>query len=204
VGAIRVHEFVTLDGVIGTPTFTFDYGFDLAMGGAIADAMGGSDGILLGRTTYQMFEPAWSTWTAADDPGAPFMNDTTKWLTKRGDQACRRCLQPLLTSPAIRRDTTAVLRAIAADPGVLTRVAEQLPGFTRPALIAWAAHDRVMPPEHGRRLAKLLPDARHVEIPDSYTLIPLDQPAPLARELRAFIRDTPPPAEGTSGPGNSR
>jgi pimeloyl-ACP methyl ester carboxylesterase len=126
------------------------------------------------------------------------------WLTKRGDQACRRCLQPLLTSPAIRRDTTAALRAIAADPGVLTRVATQLPGFTRPALIAWAARDRVMPPEHGRRLAKLLPDARHVEIPDSYTLIPLDQPALLARELRTFIRETPLPAAGTSDAANSR
>ena len=68
-GAIRVHEFMTLDGVIGEPTFTFEFGFDPAMGEAIAGAMGGCDGILLGRTTYQMFEPAWSTRTAAQDPG---------------------------------------------------------------------------------------------------------------------------------------
>ena len=79
-GAIRVHEFMTLDGVIDTPTFTFEYGFDPAMGEAIAGAMGGCDGILLGRTTYQMLEPAWSTRTAADDPGAPFMNDTMKYV----------------------------------------------------------------------------------------------------------------------------
>jgi dihydrofolate reductase len=79
-GAIRVHEFMTLDGVIDEPTFTFDYGFDPAMGEAIAGAMGGSDGILLGRTTYQMFESAWSTRTAADDPGVPFMNDTMKYV----------------------------------------------------------------------------------------------------------------------------
>jgi dihydrofolate reductase len=79
-GAIRVHEFITLDGVIDTPTFTFEYGFDPAMGEAIAGAMGGCDGILLGRNTYQMFEPAWSTRTAADDPGAPFMNDTMKYV----------------------------------------------------------------------------------------------------------------------------
>jgi dihydrofolate reductase len=79
-GAIRVHEFMTLDGVIDAPTFTFDYGFDPAMGEAIGGAMGGCDGILLGRTTYQMFEPAWSTRTAADDPGAPFMNDTMKYV----------------------------------------------------------------------------------------------------------------------------
>src|SRR4029079_3367803 len=37
-------------------------------------------GILLGRTTYQMFEPAWSTRTAAEDPGAPFFTDTTKYV----------------------------------------------------------------------------------------------------------------------------
>src|SRR5580700_2898902 len=79
-GAIRVHEFMTLDGVISEPTFTFEFGFDPAMGGAIAGAMGGSTGILLGRTTYEMFEPAWSPRTAEEDPGAPFMNDTMKYV----------------------------------------------------------------------------------------------------------------------------
>jgi pimeloyl-ACP methyl ester carboxylesterase len=43
-----------------------------------------------------------------------------------------------------------------------------------------------MPPEHGRRLADLLPQGRPVEIPDSYTLIPLDQPARLAEVIREF------------------
>ena len=42
-----------------------------------------------------------------------------------------------------------------------------------------------MPPEHGRRLADLFPQGRLVEIPDSYTLIPLDQPARLAEAMRA-------------------
>src|SRR2546423_14111566 len=28
VGSIQVHEFMSLDGVIDTPTWTFDYGFD--------------------------------------------------------------------------------------------------------------------------------------------------------------------------------
>jgi pimeloyl-ACP methyl ester carboxylesterase len=55
-------------------------------------------------------------------------------------------------------------------------------------LVVWAAEDRVMPPEHGRRLAQLLPDATHVEIADSYTLVPLDQPAELARHVREFSR----------------
>jgi dihydrofolate reductase len=42
--------------------------------------MGGSRAILLGRRTYEMFAPSWSARTAAEDPGAPFMNDTPKYV----------------------------------------------------------------------------------------------------------------------------
>jgi dihydrofolate reductase len=80
VGAILVHEFMSFDGVIDAPTWTFDYGFDPKMGEAIFAVTARSGGILLGRTTYEMFEPAWSTRTADDDPGAPFFNDTTKYV----------------------------------------------------------------------------------------------------------------------------
>jgi dihydrofolate reductase len=71
---------MSLDGVIDAPTWTFDYGFDPKMGEAIGAFTEGSGGILLGRTTYEMFEPAWSTRTVEDDPGAPFFNDTTKYV----------------------------------------------------------------------------------------------------------------------------
>jgi dihydrofolate reductase len=80
VGEIHVHEFMSLDGVIDTPTWTADYGFDPQMGEAIGALTARSGGILLGRTTYEMFEPSWSTRTAEDDPGAPFFNDTTKYV----------------------------------------------------------------------------------------------------------------------------
>jgi dihydrofolate reductase len=80
VGAIHAHEFMSLDGVIDAPTWTFDYGFDPRMAEAIGAVTGRSRGILLGRTTYEMFEPAWSTRTVEDDPGAPFFNDTTKYV----------------------------------------------------------------------------------------------------------------------------
>ena len=79
-GAILVHEFATLDGVIEAPTWTFDFGFDPKMGEAIAELTGRSGAILLGRNTYEMFEPAWSTRTEEDDPGAPFFNDTQKYV----------------------------------------------------------------------------------------------------------------------------
>jgi len=79
-GTIRAHEFISLDGVIDTPSWTFDFGFDPKMGDAIAKVTAGCDGILLGRTTYEMFEPTWSERTVEQDPGAPFFNDTTKYV----------------------------------------------------------------------------------------------------------------------------
>jgi hypothetical protein len=50
------------------------------MGEAIGGMTAESKAILLGRTTFEMFAPAWSTRTADDDPGAPFFNDTRKYL----------------------------------------------------------------------------------------------------------------------------
>jgi dihydrofolate reductase len=79
-GEIHVHEFMSLDAVIDAPTWTAGSGFDPKMGEAIGAVTQRCRGILLGRTTYQMFEPAWSTRTVDDDPGAPFFNDTTKYV----------------------------------------------------------------------------------------------------------------------------
>ena len=79
-GKIAAHEFVSLDGVYENPAWTFDYGFDPKMGETIGAITAESKAILLGRTTYEMFYPAWSTRTADDDPGAPFFNDTKKYV----------------------------------------------------------------------------------------------------------------------------
>ena len=65
---------------IDAPTWTFDYGWDPRMGDALAAVTGRCQAILLGRTTYEMFEPAWSTRTVEDDPGAPAFNGTTKYV----------------------------------------------------------------------------------------------------------------------------
>jgi pimeloyl-ACP methyl ester carboxylesterase len=108
------------------------------------------------------------------------------WLTRRGDAATARWVQPVMRRPGIRRDAVRTLRAAAADARHLREAAERLPAFDRPALVVWASEDRVMPPEHGRRLADLLPQGKLVEIDDSYTLIPLDQPARLAAIIREF------------------
>ena len=108
------------------------------------------------------------------------------WLTMRGDAATARWVKPVMTQPEIRRDAVRAIRAGTANPQLLVEAAECLPGFDHPALVVWARGDRVMPREHGRRLAELLPQARLAEVDDSYTLIPLDQPARLAQIIREF------------------
>jgi pimeloyl-ACP methyl ester carboxylesterase len=112
------------------------------------------------------------------------------WLTMRGDAATARWIKPVLKQREIRRDTVRVLRGIATQRHLMLDAAECLPSFDRPALVVWASQDRVMPPEHGRRLADLLPQARLVEIPDSYTLIPLDQPARLVEAIQQFTHES--------------
>lgn len=79
-GKIAVHEFVSLDGVFEDPRWTAPFGFDEAMGRAIGELTSASEGILLGRRTFEMFAPAWSTRRPEDDPGVPFFNDTTKYV----------------------------------------------------------------------------------------------------------------------------
>jgi dihydrofolate reductase len=79
-GRIVVHEFMTLDGVIDNPAWSMEYGFDPKMGDAIARIMQGRKALLMGRKTYELFAPSWSTRTASDDPGAPFMNESPKYV----------------------------------------------------------------------------------------------------------------------------
>jgi dihydrofolate reductase len=86
-GSIAVHEFVSLDGVYEDPAWTFEFGFDPQMGQTLAGVTGSSTAILLGRRTYEMFAPAWSTRTVEDDPGAPFFNDTTKYVVGASEPA---------------------------------------------------------------------------------------------------------------------
>ncbi|MFF4035149.1 alpha/beta fold hydrolase [Streptomyces sviceus] len=112
------------------------------------------------------------------------------WLTLRGDAATARWTKPVMQQSEIRYDAVRTLRAAASDAPLLLAAAEHLASFDDPALVVWASGDRVMPPEHGRRLAELLPHGRLVEVADSYTLVPLDQPTELARHIREFTRGT--------------
>jgi pimeloyl-ACP methyl ester carboxylesterase len=111
------------------------------------------------------------------------------WMAKRlPHELSDEWLRPALSQRAIRRDIAKFIRS--AETERVAADTERLRSFDRPALVVWAEEDRVMRRDHGRRLAELLPQGRLVEVPDSYTLIPVDQPAVLAREIRAFVRET--------------
>jgi pimeloyl-ACP methyl ester carboxylesterase len=115
---------------------------------------------------------------------------TFGWMAKRPipDEIFDAWLRPLVTQQEIRRDLTKYVRTL--EKGDMLVAAEGLRSFDHPALVIWAKEDRIMPPEHGRRLAELLPHGQLIEIADSYTLIPEDQPGELARAIRQFVRDT--------------
>ncbi len=116
---------------------------------------------------------------------------TWGWMSKRPvpHEVMDGWFKPLQTRPEIRRDLRKYARSIPPKSELL-EWSERLRSFDRPALVVWAAEDRVMPPEHGRGLAGMLPRGRLIEIPDSYTLIPEDQPVELARAIRGFVQDT--------------
>ncbi|MFF3060759.1 alpha/beta fold hydrolase [Streptomyces sp. NPDC057909] len=95
--------------------------------------------------------------------------------------------RPLWTDPEIRRDLRKYVLGVPSK-AELMGWAERLGEFHRPALVVWAAEDKVMPPVHGRRLAELLPEGELVEIADSYTLIPEDQPQQLSYHIRSFLQ----------------
>lgn len=97
---------------------------------------------------------------------------------------------PARRSRAIRRDFA---KFATSTPGrrTLLEWSERLREFDRPVLVVWAAQDRLMPAEHGPRLAELYPRGRLVVIDGAATLIPEDQPERLAEVLVDFLTGTP-------------
>ncbi len=92
-----------------------------------------------------------------------------------------------LWRPAIGRDLAKYATSVPSRP-VLLQFAARRVTFDRPVPVAWATEDHMMPRQHGRRLAELFPNARLVEIDESYTLIPEDQPEQLAHAIRDFVQ----------------
>jgi pimeloyl-ACP methyl ester carboxylesterase len=100
------------------------------------------------------------------------------------DELLDAWLEPFFRNAGVRRDIRRVFAGV--DPGLLLDTAARLPEFDRPVLLAWAPEDPFFPLDHARRLEAIFPDARLVEVPDSYAFVSRDQPEVLAELIRAF------------------
>jgi dihydrofolate reductase len=76
-------EFVSLDGVVGSPErWQLPY-FDEEMGREIQAAMEEADAMLVGRVTYEEWAAFFPSQSTEDVPSAGYMNETPKFVVSR-------------------------------------------------------------------------------------------------------------------------
>jgi pimeloyl-ACP methyl ester carboxylesterase len=100
------------------------------------------------------------------------------------DELTREWLAPAFADKGVRRDLRRFTASLSDE--TMPRTAERLPGFRRPALVAWSADDAFFPLEDGERLAAILPDARLEVIDRARTFSMLDRPDRLAALVGDF------------------
>ena len=108
-------------------------------------------------------------------------------MSKKGvpDALVRRWVEPLKRKE-IRRDLGRYVRDVRRGRRQMRAATPQLRTFEKPVLVVWDAEGPMMPNSEGRALAGSFPNSRYVELPDCFTLIPIDQPRALAREIELF------------------
>lgn len=94
-------------------------------------------------------------------------------------------VEPSLTDRAVRRDLRKLITGMHRR--YTLEAAEKLRGSDLPLLLTWAPGDRYFPLKYAERLASEVTNARIVQIPDSRTFVPIDQPQRLADEIAAFV-----------------
>jgi phosphohistidine phosphatase SixA len=173
------------------------------MGEAIAAVTTPSSGILLGRATYEMFEPAWSTRTVEDDPGAPFFNDTTKYVVsstlerRRGELGDHRAVRPA----ALQRLKDEVDGDLyVSGSGTLVGDARGRAG-RRPAPVRLSAHARCRP---SALSADAAPSSLSLRTSDSYENGVIYWPTHRLRSRGAHALSPPPREVQLGGPGACR
>lgn len=107
------------------------------------------------------------------------------------DDVMRDWTEPALTDAGVHRDLLAYATS-TFDKAELIAHTEALRGFTGDALVLWSSAGKVMPHEHGRRLADLLPRGRLVELDDCYVLAQLDRPDAVAAAIGEFLATSSP------------
>ncbi|SUA78340.1 Haloalkane dehalogenase [Nocardia otitidiscaviarum] len=110
------------------------------------------------------------------------------WMAREPlpDEMVRGWTESGLRDRRIRRDLLSYTRSGFRKADLIANT-EALRNFSGDALVLWSAAGRVMPREHGRRLAELLPHGRLVEIEDAYVLSMLDRPDAVAAAMTSFL-----------------
>lgn len=121
----------------------------------------------------------------------PFLRNTPLmfgWMAKRplSDELVRGWTEPGLRDKRIRRDLLSYTHSGFRKPELIANT-EALRDFSGNALVLWSSAGKVMPREHGHRLAALLPKATLVELDDAYVLSMLDRPAAVAAAMGEFL-----------------
>ncbi|HEX6357590.1 alpha/beta hydrolase [Actinophytocola sp.] len=108
------------------------------------------------------------------------------WVTKRvlPREIAASYLWPLGRSAGVRRDLRKLLRDV--HPRHTLEAAEKLRGFDRPVLLLWGSEEKLFPIRLARRLAAVLPNARLVEVPDTYTFVSEDRPEAVVAHVVEF------------------
>jgi pimeloyl-ACP methyl ester carboxylesterase len=94
-------------------------------------------------------------------------------------------MEPGFRDSDIRRDVKKV--TVGMNRRYTLEAAEKLKSSELPVLLTWAPGDRFFPLKYAERLVRETPNARLVEIRDSKTFVPIDQPQRLADEIAGFI-----------------
>ncbi|MDT5351271.1 MAG: hypothetical protein QOH91_4558 [Mycobacterium sp.] len=94
------------------------------------------------------------------------------------DDLTQAWVRPALADPAIAEDLRQFSLSLRTE--VTTGVAARLPEFDKPTLIAWSADDKFFELDDGKRLARIIPNARFEVIDGARTFSMLDRPDRLA------------------------
>ncbi len=177
--------FLTAEGrdqrigrLVVTPSEAFD-NFPPGLPGRTAALAGATDlGLHLG---LRMLRAGWVR-------RSPLM---LGWMAKRSLPAdvIHSWTAPGLSDRRIRRDLRAYTDHMWSKADLIAAT-EALEHFDRPARVLWTPENKVMPLEHGRRLADLL-DAPLIQVDDAYVLLSEDQPALLADHVLSAITAHP-------------
>jgi cation diffusion facilitator CzcD-associated flavoprotein CzcO/pimeloyl-ACP methyl ester carboxylesterase len=165
---------------------------DTSAGALRGGSYGLPDPLALGvRRFLALFMAAWVRW--------PRLAERTRRLASK-----RRAIaggKAFLFGPNASLDmVTAAMDVIAGTPAnVIGAFHAALMGHDKqdalaslrdvPVLIMVGDGDRLTPPEHSRRLAQALPDARLVVVPDTGHMLPMEKPELVAGHIRELVEE---------------